>query len=492
MRCFSLFTLCAAAALAACGNDDSEPAPAPATVSLSGTAAIGTPLVGATVSAHCAGSTPVAPAATDAGGQWTLTLASAAELPCALQVSGGSVGDVANTQLLHSYATVAGVVNLTPITDLAVALAAAAVPADWFGALDGTHPPALGAALDEARTQVLAAVAEAGYTLPEGSGFDPFGAAFEASAGDPYDALLDAFAQGVAASGTSYSQLLNDVLAAASAGHGISVPSVGIDVPGTPEGGQTGPIVLVAKGSTQPADIAPLVGHYTGTLGSTVATGQPAVPSDSCSIDVTADGRMSVSAGDRTLGAPVNGDVGDLILTINTIAKAVAFDFASGVNVTVEVVRGYVALATATDASGAVNCTLPNPHVTSAGSTTVQQLNGATAADIDASLVGTYSGDSCAVTVSADGTIHLVSGSVDVLGTLGGDEQDVTTVFATTGVEVMQTEDLAADGHVTQMSFSHTAANPDIGLPVQYRADARIIEPRPAQPLASCSGLVKQ
>jgi hypothetical protein len=500
MRSLPLLILSTAAALAACGSDDPAPAAAaptpPASVSLTGTAAIGTPLVGATVSAHCTGSTAVTPATTDAGGQWTLTLASAALLPCALQVSGGSAGGVANTQPLHSYAAAAGVVNLTPITDLTVALAAAATPASWFGALDAAHPPALAATLDAARAQVLQAVAGAGYTLPAGSGFDPLTTTFTAAAGDPYDTLLDAFAHGLAASGTSYSQLLNDVLAAASGGRGISVPGVGIDVPATPPAnggpGQAGPITLLAKGGIQPADLAPLVGTYVGTLGSSTATGQAPVASEGCSIQVTDGGRIAVTAGGRTLGAQANGDVGDQIITINTIAKAIAFDFDTTTNVTVEVVRGYVALATATDRTGAINCTLPNPHATLAGGNTVQTVNGATAADFDAALVGVYSSGSCTVTVGSGGTVRVVSGAVDVTGTLAGDEQDVVTVFPSIGAQALSMADLGADGRTTSVSFTYIAANPSLGLGPQISADAIVTDPRPTQVLASCTGLVRQ
>ncbi len=508
----SVLLLATAAALAACHGDDPAPttataatpgpaaaapapapSPAPSSVALTGIAAVGEPVVAGTVSARCASGGAVAPATTDTAGHWTLALASAASLPCALQVSGGSVAGAANAQLLHSYASAAGNVNITPVTDMAVALAAASTPASWFGALDAAHPPALAATLEGARTQVLQALAGAGYTLPAGSSFDPLTAAFAASTGDPYDALLDAFGRGLASSGSSYAQLLNDVLAAASGGRPVVVPGVGIAVPGTPPAGQGGPIVLVAKSGVQPADIAALVGSYTGTLGSAQQAGQAAVLTDSCSIVVSAGGNIAVSAGGRTIGAPMNGDVGDQIITINTINKASAFDFATSTNAMVEVVRGHVALATASDPGGAVQCTLPNPHVTTAaGSATVQQVNGATAADFDAALVGSYANASCTVTLSSSGRLRIVSGSVDVQGTLGGDEQDVTTVFPSIGGEALSTEDLGADGRRTTLSFTRTAANASLNVPVQYAAAARITEPRPVQTLANCQSLVRQ
>jgi hypothetical protein len=341
---------------------------------------------------------------------------------------------------------------------------------------------------------VLQAMSTAGYTLPPGAGFDPLTTAFSAAGTDPYDALLDAFARGLVANALSYPQLLNNVLAQASGGRGISVPGVGIDVPGGPPagGGQTGPIVLAAKGNIVAADIAPLVGTYAGTLGKSTPTGQAPTFTSSCSIQVTANGQLSVTVGGRTLGAPVNGDVGDLILTVNTIAKAIAFDFATTTNVTVEVVRGYVALATVTDPTGALQCTLPNPHATSAGGSSVQTLNGATAADFDAALVGVYGNGTCTVTLGSNGSLRIVTGTVDVQGTLAGDEQDLVTVFPTIGAQAMEMAELGADGRTTTLSFTYTAANPSLGLGPQISADARITDPRPFQTLANCVGLVRQ
>lgn len=485
--------------LAACGGGD-DPAPAPpaapptpASVSISGTAAVGTPVVGASVSAHCSSADAVTPAITDANGQWTLTLGSAAALPCALQISGGTVAGAAFTQMLHSYAAAAGVVNVTPLTDLTVALAAALPPEAWFAALDASHAPALGATLEAARTQLLQALADGGYTLPPGTAFDPLTTPFAATADDAYDALLEGFAAGLQASGTSYSQLLDDVLSAGAGGHGISVPGVGIDVPGEPTtGGQSGPIVLGAKGNVVAADVAPLVGSFPGTLGRTTPTGQASTYGESCAIEATSGGTLSVSVGGRRIAATMSGDVGDLILSINTIRKAMAFDFDSNSVVTIEVVRGYVAQATATDNDGALSCTLPNPHSAGAGSASVQVLNGANAGDFDSALVGVYANDTCSVSVGSTGTLHLVSGSVDVSGTLGGDEQDVVVLQPTINAQSLSTADLRADGSTLSMSFSIVAAQPSLGLGDQISADARITDPRPFQTLASCTGLVRQ
>ena len=481
---FACMAVACAFTLGACSDDD----PAPSSVTLTGVAAVGAPLVGATVTARCAAPTSTAPTTTNGAGEWTLMLAPAA-LPCALQASGGTASGVANTQALHSYAAAAGVANITPLTDLLVALAAGSPPAMWFAGLDATHPPALDSALSTAGPRLRQALTDAGYTPPSAT-FDPRTSAFAAKATDPYDKLLETFASGLAASRKSYPQLLTDTLAAASGGRPFSLPAFGASAPGTTPVNTSGdPIVLTPKSNVQPADIAALAGVVAGTFGSTTATGQPAVPTSSCSIDAKANGRLTVSAGGKTIGASMSGDVGDQILAINTILKVIAFDFGSG-QVTVELVRGRVVGATATDASGAVSCTVANPHVTSAGTTTVQTINGATASDFDASLVGTYGNGTCTASVSSQGVIRVVSGSIDMQGTLGGDEQDVIVAGGSgpTRSEGLQAEDVTSDGRHIQVFFSRTAAN----LPAGYSAEVTIDQPRPVQRLLNCQNLVKQ
>lgn len=483
-------------ALTACGGgDDAAPAVPPAatpTSVVSGVAAIGQPIAAGTVTARCTGAASPATATTSSAGAWTMSL-STASLPCALQVTGGTAGGVANTQVLHSYAAAAGVANITPLTDLAVALGASGDPAAWFAALDATHPPALATALTTAGSTVAQALSTAHYDVPGGTAFDPFTAAFSAAPGDAYDGLLDAFATTLAAHNTSYPQLLTQVLSAAPGGIGISLPAFGVTVPGDPPAtGSAGPIALTAKSGVQPADIAPLVGSYTGTFGSSTATGQAAVPTSTCGIAVQSDGTVTLTAGDRAISALMSGDVGDQILKIGTIDKAIAFTFATNANVIVELVRGHVVGATATDANDALSCTRVDPHLTTAGNANVQTLFGATASDVDAAMVGSYSNGACTVTLSAGGTIHLVSGEVDVQATLGGEETDVIVVPTGTQTAVLQAEQATRDGRQTQISLTREEAVPSLGLGTRYSADARIVKPRPFQVLANCTSLIKQ
>jgi len=219
--------LVSVALLAACGGGDgsvnpSAPSAAVATVTVSGVAAVGAPLVGATVSVRCAAAVATASATTSSAGAWTLVLPAAA-LPCALQASGGTRAGVANLQAFHSYAAAAGVANITPFSDLLVGLAAASVPGTWFSALDASHAPALGSTLSAAAASLVQGLASAGYAPP--AGFDPIGTVFAATAGDTYDALLDAFGAALPASQIGYAQMLADVLAAAPGSLGAHLPA---------------------------------------------------------------------------------------------------------------------------------------------------------------------------------------------------------------------------------------------------------------------------
>ncbi|KAF0807840.1 hypothetical protein A167_02815 [Alcanivorax sp. S71-1-4] len=190
--------------LSACGGDGgSRQNPN----SLHGTAAVGAGIASGTVSARCADGTGFTDTiTTEANGIWRGSLASAAALPCALRVEGGTPAVT-----LYSLATRAGNVNITPLTDLALALqinalSGQALP-DWFA--DPTTGDAgldtLAPQLASAATALRTALVNAGYTppgnWPNGS-TAPFTAPFTANpASDPYDQLLEQLGDGSQGSG---------------------------------------------------------------------------------------------------------------------------------------------------------------------------------------------------------------------------------------------------------------------------------------------------
>jgi hypothetical protein len=120
--------LLATAALTACFGGGDDDTPAPTSLTISGTAAKGAALAGASVDVKCA--TGTGTATTDGGGAYSLTL-DAASLPCALRATG------TEGSIFHSVAAGSGGgsqrSNLTPLTEMLVAqLAGGASPASFF------------------------------------------------------------------------------------------------------------------------------------------------------------------------------------------------------------------------------------------------------------------------------------------------------------------------------------------------------------------------
>lgn len=184
-RCYGSAMLLTVA-LAGCGGSSNNNAAfvTSSDTSLSGTAAIGAPIVNGTITAKCAdGSGFVeSPVNSDASGNWQATINDADALPCALQISGGSPAVT-----LHSYAATAGVINITPLTDLIIAEQTAQMPQDWFAGFDGS------ATIDINDTALPDALTTAGFAVPAGNAFMT---AFAAD-GNGWDGLLDDLQQAI-------------------------------------------------------------------------------------------------------------------------------------------------------------------------------------------------------------------------------------------------------------------------------------------------------
>lgn len=155
-------------------------------VALSGRAAVGAPIANAPVDARCDGGEGFVESVTtdESGGFQGQVEASA--LPCSLRVTGES-----EDKVLHSYADSEANINITPFTDLIIALSASRAPMDWFEQDERTS--AVGS-LNQAKEEFLGALRKANYNLPD-DGFDPFKSSFEIN--DAVDQLLDAFSAAV-------------------------------------------------------------------------------------------------------------------------------------------------------------------------------------------------------------------------------------------------------------------------------------------------------
>lgn len=227
-RTESLSTLTLAIILAACGGgggtaasgaggsgNAGNSAAAASNFSLNGVAAVGAPLIGATVTSKCASGANQT-ATTSATGAWSLTISGS--LPCAIQVANGTVNGAANARVLHSYAAASGLVNVTPLTDMGIALSSGKSSQNWFGSFAPAEVPDTAAAA----TRILAALGAANFTVPAGS-FNPFSAVFSAQSGDAYDDLLEELNTALALAGQSYASLIA-ALAGTGAG-AVAVPS---------------------------------------------------------------------------------------------------------------------------------------------------------------------------------------------------------------------------------------------------------------------------
>ncbi len=253
-----VFVVSAVAGLVACGGGNDE-GTAPVATRLSGTAAVGAPIVGGAVEVRCIGS-DMLQTTTKADGTWEINT-TGKSLPCAVRVTGGTL---AAGQALHSAALAFSNVNVTPLTDLMVANAVGKLPAAWWGSAGPADFASITAAkFDQALTGLRSA-----FGLSALEKLDPRTAAFKAVAKDPIDDVLEALRLALAKSGTDYPSLLSSASNAAFAlaqgfritlGEAYTTVTVGGSgtgtVPGTPPGAignSTLTINVVAGGISVP------------------------------------------------------------------------------------------------------------------------------------------------------------------------------------------------------------------------------------------------
>ena len=196
-----------ALALAACGgggggdsasNGGAQQQPQ---VANSGVAAIGSPIVGGTVTFKCA-SGDSHTATTAENGSYTV-YGNADDYPCVVQVQGGQANGKALQTPLYSVAPAPGTANVTPLTDLMVSAMAGQAPTDFFnsataGSLSGNITSDK---LASSLVKVKAAIGTLPGQLKLADGFNPINSQFGAVKGDTNDALLDQYATALTAAG---------------------------------------------------------------------------------------------------------------------------------------------------------------------------------------------------------------------------------------------------------------------------------------------------
>lgn len=185
-----LLAAAAALALVGCGGGSGG---GTATVPLSGTAAVGTPLAGATVELRDAVGTNVDLSTTaDASGRFTFADVSGLTPPFMLRATGTVAG---RQHILYSFSQTlptSGVLNATPLTN---AVVQAALPSGQtleraFAAPSLNDTAVRSAELDRAMTQLNAALRDVFVALNIRAGADPFTTAFAADH-TGLDRLLD-------------------------------------------------------------------------------------------------------------------------------------------------------------------------------------------------------------------------------------------------------------------------------------------------------------
>lgn len=189
--------------LAGCGGGGGG-STTPAPSSLAGVAAVGYPIVGGVVQIKCAAGAALT-TTTSSTGVWQVTF-NGQTLPCAVAVSGGTKNNISNTVTYHSIAISAGVVNVTPFTDLLVANLTAQNPGTWFAGLT----PAVLTALTQAQVDTALANLRAALSgLPPLATINPITLSFSAMPGNTMDDLLAALQLAMSNTGSSYATLLS-------------------------------------------------------------------------------------------------------------------------------------------------------------------------------------------------------------------------------------------------------------------------------------------
>lgn len=247
-RVFALATTSAAAwLLVACGGSDTAAVPVSSTPVLSGLAATGAAIANASVTAKCLSGAPVV-GTTAADGSFTLSLSGGQTAPCMLEVVGGS----ANVTL-HSFASEAGRVNITPLTELVLAKGLAMDPALGFASFDTNKANLINSTLDAAKNYVKTQISTITGSAPTA---DIMNGVFSVGSAD--DKVLDSLGAAIATAGKKLADLKLGAMQGSSLQMIVPSPSTTPITPTTPT--VTTPTVLPVASSNECAPLLPKAG----------------------------------------------------------------------------------------------------------------------------------------------------------------------------------------------------------------------------------------
>lgn len=217
-----LFAGTIATLLSSCGGSSGSATP---TVTLSGTAATGAAIVSGTVTLKCVSGTS-STAVTGSDGSFTIDIGSVT-LPCIGRVD---YKDVAGSeQKLHTFISAGGVADITPITELLVANLSGGTAVDAFDKFDATKIKLITAtkftaAIAVVKSYFAKTLGLAVTDFPDDPVSVKFTAKSGATTGDKVDALLDALAAKLKASGKKLDDAVGDVASSSSTTATPAVP----------------------------------------------------------------------------------------------------------------------------------------------------------------------------------------------------------------------------------------------------------------------------
>lgn len=217
--------------MTACGSDDSTSnnAVTPA-ATLTGTVAVGAAVGGASINAKCV--TGSYTTTSKPNGSYGMVIPSG-NFPCAVKATGSSLGSTA----LHSMASAPGTANITPLTDLALALqvntTAGQDLATWFA--NPSSLATISSNLSSAADSLRAALVAAGYTVPvawTAGSSTPFNGSFTPDPlNDPFDRLLEALADAISDPSSTYADYSALLIAFVATPTGTLPTAPGLPVP---------------------------------------------------------------------------------------------------------------------------------------------------------------------------------------------------------------------------------------------------------------------
>ncbi len=209
-------------ALAACGGGGSDTPPPPPTATalkLSGTAAVGAPMAGASVTVSCASGSALVTA--DAKGVYTVSITDGA-LPCVLTAKSAD-----GLIELHSVAAGTGhadtTSNITPLSELLLAKLAGTDPKTYVASF--TSSTAISTAdVGAAQTALLQTLTAAGLDVSAVT--DIVGGTLSAGTGTGYDGALDKLQTAISTAGTTLGELTTAVSTTSTVGSSTSTSTV--------------------------------------------------------------------------------------------------------------------------------------------------------------------------------------------------------------------------------------------------------------------------